>query len=98
MKWLEKLGTIPFEQAFFWAATHLDEASQLVTYREKQLADCQNSLNEYQTQLAGVLGQLQHAQQETQTLRSALDSLLNSRSWRITQPLRRFSQLIDRTR
>jgi LmbE family N-acetylglucosaminyl deacetylase len=98
MKWLEKLGTTPFEQAFFWAATHLDEASQLVTYREKQLAECQNSLNEYQAQLADMLGQLQHVQQETRMLQTTLDSLLSSRSWRITQPLRRFSQLIDRIR
>src|SRR5690606_22551207 len=105
MKWLEKLSTTAFEQAFFWAATHLDEASQLVIYREKQLAEHQmqladalNQSRHAQQENMSMLQLVKHAQQETQTLRSALDSLLNSRSWRITQPLRRFSQLIDRIR
>lgn len=50
-KWLQRLGTSPYEKACYWAATNYDQVTQLVTHLKSEQAALQNALADSQQNL-----------------------------------------------
>lgn len=66
-KWLDKLGTAAFEQAYFWSANQLDQTAQLAAYRDKQLQEARAVLASCQADSQRMALEAQVQLDETKT-------------------------------
>lgn len=92
-KWRTTIADSRWGEAFFWFLQQRDYFREQLQHKQEELNTVQESMVLAKNQLAALEAQIHAAEANAASMRQQLEQVINSRSWRITMPLRKLARI-----